>query len=376
MRLSYSSISTYKKCPLSYKFAYIDRLPRKKSAALSFGGSIHRALYFFFSSPTLKPPSLDELLENLSANWISDGYASESEEESYKELAKKTVSRFYEKNATNFIPPLALEHKFQIEIDGEGSPHEKYFLTGVIDRVQKGPDGEIEVIDYKTSKRLPPLAQVENDLQLSIYHYAVKEIWGVEPKRLTLCFVLPEMEMTTSRGDDDIRLLKEEILKTASLIDEKNFEPVENPLCHWCDFQEHCPLFKHKFQTVTDDSKIEDKVEEYVRLREEIYVKKVQIDALREDILGYLLENDLKRVFSKSHALTLSEYQDYEYDLGSVRKVLEPLGLLDEAVEVRKNLLSELIASGRLSKEQIKDIEAAKVIKRMTRRLSSKKLED
>ena len=49
MRLSYSSISMYTNCPLSYKFAYVDRLPRKKSPALSFGSSIHDALKVFYS---------------------------------------------------------------------------------------------------------------------------------------------------------------------------------------------------------------------------------------------------------------------------------------------------------------------------------------
>ena len=57
MRLSYSSINTYETCPAKFKFQYEDRVPQARSAALSFGDSLHRALYLFHNRPVPVPPS-------------------------------------------------------------------------------------------------------------------------------------------------------------------------------------------------------------------------------------------------------------------------------------------------------------------------------
>ena len=65
MRLSYSSVDTYESCPARFKFQYEDSLPRKPSPALSFGDSLHQALYHFHNRPVPVPPSLPELQEML-----------------------------------------------------------------------------------------------------------------------------------------------------------------------------------------------------------------------------------------------------------------------------------------------------------------------
>jgi hypothetical protein len=44
LRLSYSAVSTYEKCPLSYRFQYIEKIEVKPTPYLSFGKSLHSAL--------------------------------------------------------------------------------------------------------------------------------------------------------------------------------------------------------------------------------------------------------------------------------------------------------------------------------------------
>ena len=65
MRLSYSSIDAYETCPARFKFQYEDRIPGKPSPALSFGDSLHQALFHFHSRPVPEPPALEELHEML-----------------------------------------------------------------------------------------------------------------------------------------------------------------------------------------------------------------------------------------------------------------------------------------------------------------------
>src|SRR4030095_10819190 len=61
MRLSYSSINTYETCPAKFKFQYEDRVPQARSAALSFGDSLHRALHLLPNRPVPVPPLVGEL---------------------------------------------------------------------------------------------------------------------------------------------------------------------------------------------------------------------------------------------------------------------------------------------------------------------------
>ena len=47
--LSFSAVSLYQRCPLAFKFKYIDGLPEETvSSSLVFGGSVHSALELWF----------------------------------------------------------------------------------------------------------------------------------------------------------------------------------------------------------------------------------------------------------------------------------------------------------------------------------------
>ena len=81
------------------------------------------------------------------------------------------------------------------------------------------PGGGYEIIDYKTNRRLPPQAAVDQDLQLSIYYLAAKEIWGIEPERLTLYYLLPGQRMTTVRTPADADELRRRIATVAERIE-------------------------------------------------------------------------------------------------------------------------------------------------------------
>ncbi len=61
--LSYTQISRYRNCPLSYKLQYIDKLKPKEKYYLSFGDVIHQCAEYFFKVPVPPPPSLEKLLK-------------------------------------------------------------------------------------------------------------------------------------------------------------------------------------------------------------------------------------------------------------------------------------------------------------------------
>ncbi len=323
MKLSYSAISTYELCPAKYRFQYEERLPTSPSPALSFGDSLHRALHRFHDRPVPVAPSVEELHEMLEGEWVSDGYRDPSEEETYRQHARQVLSEYHRDNASGFRIPAALEFRFTVEIEGAQ-------VSGVIDRMDRIPGGGYEIIDYKTSRRLPPRQQVDRDLQLSVYHLAAKEIWGIEPERLTLYFLLPGERMTTSRTREDADELRRRIARVAERIAAGKFEPRQNPLCDWCDFQAQCPLYRHKFEKLHGDPapNMTAIVDEWIALKREDWERYRRLEELKALINAFCQEHGYRRLFgTDGSAIDRRPQHITEPNPDRVRGILEPLGL-------------------------------------------------
>ena len=350
MRLSYSSINTYETCPAKYRFEYEDRLPRSPAPALSFGDSLHRALFRFHDRPVPVAPSLPELLQFLDDEWVSEGYRDPSEERLYRDHGGQVLETYHRENAKDYRIPAALEYKFSVEVEGVQ-------LVGQIDRLDRIPGGGYEIIDYKTNRRLPPRSRVDKDLQLSLYWLAAREIWGIEAERLTLYYLLPGQRMTTTRTEADAERLRSRIAVTAERIEAGKFEARENPLCNWCDFQARCPVFRHLHEKEEGDPapRITDLVDEWITLKREDRARWKRMEELAATIHAYCEEHEYQRLYgSEGAGVARVARHDADYDLEAVRDALEPLGLYEEILAVDRGRLAQLI-EGRTLPPDVED---------------------
>ena len=345
MRLSYSSMNTYETCPAKFKFQYEDRVPQGRSAALSFGDSLHRALHLFHNRPVPVAPSVGELLEMLEACWVSEGFVDASEERTYVDHGRQVLTQYHRENAGEYRIPAALEFRFTIDVEGVS-------LSGVIDRMDRIPGGGYEIVDYKTNRRLPPQARIDQDLQLSIYHMAAREIWGIEPERLTLYYLLPGQRMTTVRTHKDVDELRRRIGVVAERIEAGMFEPRQNPLCDWCEYQPLCPLFRHRYEREHGDPapRMTEIVDEWIGLKRrgrEVYRR---IDELAALINAFADEHGYRRLFGSDGAAVDRRAQHVTAPIEEkVREILEPLGLWEQVLSVDPTKLNALIESRTLS---------------------------
>jgi len=347
VKLSYSSISTYETCPAKYRFQYEDRLPTTSSPALAFGDSLHRALHRFHDRPVPVAPGLPELLEMLEVEWVTDGYRDPSEERLYLDHARNVLSEYHRANAGSFRIPAAMEFRFTVEVEGVQ-------LSGTIDRMDRIPGGGYEIIDYKTNRRLPPKAVVDRDLQLSLYYLAAREIWGIEPERLTLYFLLPGERMTTFRTAADAEDLRRRIGTVAERIAAGKFEPRQNPLCDWCDFQRVCPLFRHKYEREGGDPapRMTEMVDEWIALKREDWERYRRLEELKGLINAFCEEHGYRRLFgSDGSAVDRRPQHVTAPDAERARAILEPLGLWERVLSVDPRKLSDLIESRALAPE-------------------------
>jgi len=238
MRTSYSSLQTYKQCPQKYKFQEIDRIRSKKSKEAVFGTIVHSALKFMFEQTPLFP-TVDEVLEyyrNSFTDAAKSSFADENIFRAYYDEGLRMLKNFYSKNAPWNYAILDLESRFEVPIIDE-KRGETHILSGKIDRIDKIADGSYEIIDYKTSKRLPSQDTVDHDLQLSIYGLGVGKKWPhIRPDavKVSLYFLKHGEKITSARSEDALKATRDDVLKTISQIQEKLeqravFEPTPSP---------------------------------------------------------------------------------------------------------------------------------------------------
>ena len=307
MRLSYSAISTYQSCPLQYRFRYIDRLPSRPSAALEFGSALHKALHELYD----KNRSLEQLNEFLAQRWGATEVLQEAVEPRYSlAVAVSTMENFYRENfkedGTPLIVPHALEEWFEIALDG-------HVLVGRIDRIDTLENGNHEIIDYKTGKRLPSQEDLDKDLQLSIYYWAAHEaMGGINPERLKFYFLRPDSneQFVTYRMPDRIKDTKETVYEVIRSIESDKasdvFKPVKNPLCGWCDYQGECESLatSARSDVITNPELFPDEenddltsvIDEYIELKMRRDEFKTRMSELQARIDTYCTENAVSEI--------------------------------------------------------------------------------
>ncbi len=235
--LSYSKISTYIKCPLRYKFIYVDNLPTQVRSYFSLGNSVHKVLEKFYS-PTenfkvLGRNPYDYLFELLDAHWISEGFRTKEEEEKAKSDAKMMLTNYYRKNIFGFTPAYEVETEFSFPFGGME-------FKGRLDRVDLKKD-KFAIFDYKTSNYVDVLFREEDFMQPVIYKIAGDYKYG-EGKVKEVKFYYLRKDRCIDFEIDSALVVK--IKKRISDITENIFKgtfPYKvNGNCASCEFKNLC----------------------------------------------------------------------------------------------------------------------------------------
>lgn len=348
MRLSYSSLDTYRTCPLKYKFKEIDKLREPKSKEAVFGTLIHSTLKYLHE-PALLPPSLEDALNYFATNWNDAVYDNPDEERAAFAMGVDMIRRYREKNDPRESTIIALESPFEIELSTQNNT--RHTIKGIIDRIDKTPDG-YEIIDYKTGRKMPSQQDVDENLQLSVYTKAFlarypKETENLSHLTVSLYFLKHGVKLSSTRTLEQLRTIDDLFLETIGEIEVGHFEPRVNPLCDWCGFQKLCPMWKHKFRekTLPTDEEKTTTINEYLETKRAIELDKQKLMKLQETIFSYMDAEDAERLFGAGGIIERSRTQKYDYNVEKLRDILEPIGRWDEVVALNQSKLKKTLSS-------------------------------
>jgi DNA helicase-2/ATP-dependent DNA helicase PcrA len=235
LSLSASDLSLYLTCPLKYKFARVFGIPQEPTINQRFGILFHNVLERFHKEPPEDPEEGLRVLNRLfESGWRRTGFGSTDDELQFRDRAREALRLYWERERESEGEPVWLEKKFDFKV---GDHH----VRGRVDRVDRLPDGDYELIDYKTGERKSE-EDLADDLQLALYRMAAREAWDIEASTGSYYYVLDAEKVPAPTRPDDAERVERTVLQVGEGILGQDFEPRPSPsVCSWCDYRLICP---------------------------------------------------------------------------------------------------------------------------------------
>ena len=261
--ISHSQIFTYLNCSLKYRFQYVEhRPPERVSIALSFGSSIHAAAELLFR--TLKNQGR---IEPIKALWERFGDCLSLDLENtdvpviYKrdmpdlsaaiEMGKRLIETFHESIDLTGFEIVDVELPLMAALyDNQRQPLD-YKIFGILDLVLRDANGELLIVDIKTSSKSMSQSTADSDSQMTCYSTLLaskKYLFPTAPVRCRFD-ILRKLKQTklqqvyTTRTAEDRKRFCKIAGKVLEAIAAGIFLPQPGWMCADCGHQNSCRDF-------------------------------------------------------------------------------------------------------------------------------------
>lgn len=323
---SHSRLSSYEKCRLQYRYRYVDRIRRDVQGIEAFmGNRVHDVLEKLYRDLQMeRTPPVEDLRDLYHRSWerlYSDRIRivkTEYTPDHYRKVGERCINDFYR----TYHPfrdgvTLGLEEKIGIPLDEAG----RYRLEGYVDRIVRVEPGIYEVHDYKTGNSLPSAEDLLKDRQLPLYQMGVQQKFpDARDVRLVWHYLAFNQELRSARSPDALESLK---VRTVELIRRiegtRDFPPTESALCRWCDYQDICPLWKHRLKVapLPENEYLKDPgvqlVDRLAELESKRSATEQELSRVREAIFAVLDREKASVLSGTKHEVRLSEEESLRF---------------------------------------------------------------
>jgi DNA helicase-2/ATP-dependent DNA helicase PcrA len=234
LSLSASDLTLYLTCPLKYKFARVFGIPQEPTINQRFGILMHNVLERFHKEPPEPGDELRTLNRLFEGGWRRGGFGGTDDEMQYRDRGREALRLYWERERVSESEPVWLERKFDFKVAD-------HHVRGRVDRVDRLPGGEYELIDYKTGERKTE-EDLDSDLQLALYRMAAREAWDIEAAYASYDYVLDADKVAAPTKPDDAERVERTVITVGEGVLSQDFEPRPSPsVCSWCDYRLICP---------------------------------------------------------------------------------------------------------------------------------------
>jgi DNA helicase-2/ATP-dependent DNA helicase PcrA len=193
---------------------------------------VHQVLERFHTGGGTR--SLAELLGLLDAGWRRGGFGDTDQERQLRGKAGAALTRYFERFQEETAEPMWFERAFAFKL----GPH---LLRGRLGAAGLVVDQLVAALRQSIDAVHAP-AQLQEDIQLSLYAVGAREAWQLEAAQQAYYYVLDDEKVPVQRDDVDRDWITETVLEVADGILAQGFEPTPSyAACSTCDFRIICP---------------------------------------------------------------------------------------------------------------------------------------
>lgn len=185
---SYSRVSTFITSPYEYALKYVDGIKAKEdrldSIYMSLGTAAHQCLEDYYT----KKINFDDMLSQFDDSWLTCydlaqlkfDRSNAEKNQSISEKYKLNMQYFF-KNHTVYPYEMLIEKPITVNVNGN-------IFIGYIDGLYKDSNGDINIIDFKSSSAYKGKALDEHSQQLKLYALGIHQLTGLPLSKIHGCF--------------------------------------------------------------------------------------------------------------------------------------------------------------------------------------------
>ena len=253
--LTPSQLSSVLQCPRQFFLASQAKAEPPRSSSALLGTVIHALAQHALTEGL----TAENALDYLDAVWAGIPFPAPWFSTSERVAAEQAVARFMGwQEAHDDADVVGVEVPFTVDLDIEGEP---VTLVGSVDRLERDAAGRLRVVDFKSGRSAPTVAEAASSEQLGVYQLVV-DAGGFGPSggsgggqlvylRLgddayPKVFYQPPLAERPHLGDDPEELafptwVHHRLARARRTIAEGRFDATPGGACQWCAFASSCP---------------------------------------------------------------------------------------------------------------------------------------
>jgi|GEM_PF-6937407 len=330
-KISSSRISQYTRCPSEYYYdRHTDIEPRDltDNSSMHYGSIMHEVLETIRRNP--EHQDISDVIMQINKNY-KDYTLNDNE---FEEMINLVKNWFRTRDIS--LEVLDVEKRFKV-------PLRDFYITGIMDVVEKIDSNSIRVRDYKTGYYFKDINETKNSTQLKLYTLAAMEIYDVDNIEVAFDQVRYEAPEFIQYSKEELRNFIKYVISIQNKIKiDTEHEARPGRHCAWCGYTHKCKKIQEQleFHNLSDLS-MDELTEKYQQIRAKEKVINDEKDMLKDMITGKMSDNKMEEFENDKMTVRKTQRHYVNYKPSKVLEFINEENI-DNIFKVNKSKLKDL----------------------------------